>query len=129
MDKKLIGLIIVVIIAIVTVSGCIGDENSEDKTETLPISENEALTLAKEKFHADNPNFLGEIDENSSFTGVSLTTYNGKEMYNVTLFLSSNSVKNNGVKNDAWTYLLVDANDGTVISSGEYFGAITITPD
>lgn len=33
MDKKLIGLMIVIIIAVVTVSGCIGDENTSMNTQ------------------------------------------------------------------------------------------------
>jgi len=46
MDKKLIGLIIVVIIAVITVSGCIGDDNSsmnisEDNHKVNESHENE----------------------------------------------------------------------------------------
>jgi len=124
MDKKLIGLIIVIIIGIVAVSGCIENGNGGSENNTFSISENEALNLAKESFHENNPKFLGEIDENSSFTKVSLTTFDGKEMYNVTLHLNLK-----GIKDDAWTYLLVDANNGTVMPSGEYYKIMTITAD
>jgi len=80
MDKKLIGLIIIIIMAIVTVSGCIGNDDLE--VSGNEITENEAIDLAKSKFKEEYNITSNEFDKNMNITAEK-TTFNELNVYSV----------------------------------------------
>ena len=117
--KKIIGLLLVIIIGVVAISGCTGGDNNntnavkdkdnltdEEKEEiSKSVNSQYAITIAALKFSEDNPDYSYDMQKSSA----DLTTYNGKEMYLVTLCVIDKNNKESYVK------YYVDTNDETVI--------------
>ena len=96
MDKKLIGLLIVIIIAVVTISGCIGEDNSSNTNSVATenyIGEEQAI---------EEVNIIGQlIVDFENMTSAELINHNGVMIYNVS--------------NDRGDYIYIDAKTGEIV--------------
>ncbi|MCL2115831.1 MAG: hypothetical protein FWH29_06390 [Methanobrevibacter sp.] len=123
MNKETIGLIIILIIAIVSISGCTDNNsslnNNSGNNSTNYSEEDLAVIKAELQFLDDNPD-IEFINMNLNKTEVVLTTYDGVEVYKVTLAINGFKPKNGSMivyEEPEYSVYYVDLDTGNIISS------------